>query len=141
MVLVYLFLACETKTDFDKIDYFVQEISPSTNLSNYTVLVALNETGTCINCNFAFAKTMSMFIDSSEVLFLVSSRGGQIDISEYLKKADHDNVIFDYENNFSELNLVDHCAIIHFADQAIDTIIQIELGNLEKSVDHFTLKL
>ncbi len=137
IVLLLITFACKSPNDFERIENFLKEKTEAKiRLSNYKALVVLNETGTCINCNFAFTNVMSDYIEKDQILFLVSSSGSHIDISAFLD-ANKSNVVFDYDNQFSQLNLVNHCAIIEFKNLKIDTIIEINLDNIELSIDYF----
>lgn len=127
---------CRPLSDYEKLAQFVTRIDMSQKLCRYSALVVINENGTCINCNFAFAKAMAAYVDVDSVLFMVSSYGQNIDISGYLNH-DKDNVLFDQTDQFSTLNLIETCGIIEFRDQQIDTIIEVKLDNIQKSIDAF----
>jgi len=128
--------SCNNKvTNYEKIQIFIKN-KFNKDLKSYDYLIVINEQGDCLNCNNKFSVTLSKYLDNNNVLYLVSTPGFNIDVSPYIKK-DYLNVLLDYENEFSKLNLVKKCAIIDLGEQKIDTIIQVDVSNVNSVESNF----
>ncbi len=131
-LMIFFVISCNHNlTDYDKIGLFLK--NNNKNITNYKYLIVLNELGTCMNCNNIFSKKMGKNIDNDSLLFIVSSSGLLIDISPYLDKKEKNNIIIDSNKEFDKLNLINHSSIIKIGKQKIDTIIEINPLNIEKS--------
>ena len=130
--------ACGETTDFKKIEAFLLAHDHQTNLEEYDYLLIINEGGKCLNCNDVFARVMAKFKTNNNILYIVSGEGVMIDISAYLFDSSATNIILDEAQTFSDLNLVNQCAIIALDDQQIDTIIEINLENMKSNINSFT---
>lgn len=122
-------------TGYEEIESYLIEEQHKKSLSSYDDIVVINEAGDCMNCNNSFSKAMAKHIDDESVLFLICTPGANVDISAYISD-EKNNVILDYHNKFGKLNLVNHCAIIELGNEKIDTIIQIDLNNVQKEVNN-----
>jgi hypothetical protein len=140
LLLFFVFLSCQTPSQYEKVKSFLNVINQDIDLNDYKGLIVINERGSCINCNFAFSQAISKHIGNENVLFIVSTAGNNIDISPYLE-SEKSNIIFDYNNNFFKLKMVDRCAIFTLSNQSIDTIIEINLDNIQMSYDFFKKNL
>ncbi len=140
LILLLILAACQSPSQYQKVDDFLSSINPDINLKDYKSVVVINERGSCIHCNAAFNTAISKYIDRTEVLFVISSSGNHIDISPYLQNK-YSNIVLDYANNFYKLGLVNQCAILILEHQRIDTIIDIKLDNIQMSYDFFKTTL
>ncbi len=68
-----------------------------------------------MNCNNSFATIMADSLDVEDILFIVSCDGCKVDISPYIE-IDRENVIWDKNLDFNELEIVKTCAVIDFKD-------------------------
>ncbi len=125
----------EVISNYAKIDKFLST-KYHKKINKYDYLIIINEQGNCLNCNNNFSKSVSKHIKSDNVLYIISTQGFNVDISPYVNK-NHSNVLFDYDNEFSKLNLVKKCAIIDLGEHKIDTIIQIDAYNISNSINNF----
>jgi len=143
MLFVLVFFSCASpqKSDYEKINNYLRTVHNYHELQLYKNIVVINESGTCMNCNNSFSKSMTKNIENDNVLFLICSPGRKVDISGYLD-TEKSNILFDFHNKFGKLNLVNHCAIIKLEDKKIDTIIEIDVNNVrEKNTIIFPTKL
>lgn len=139
LFLILVFTACdEGDKEYNQIVDFFDANYKGLTISSYDCIVVINEEGECMTCNNTFSLAMSNFIDNDNILFLISSAGGTIDISNYLADKERDNIALDFGRKFADLELIDHCAIINLEQNCIDTIIEIDLTNLQENVDLFT---
>ncbi len=127
------FVSCSPQTKYDKIEDFYYQFKED-NFSNFDYIIVINEDGTCLNCNNSFAKAMSSNVSSDEVLFIVSGRGFKVDISDYIDNKKK-NIIWDEDELFQELNLVEKCAVIELDNLRIKKITQIDADNVEMYYD------
>lgn len=138
-VIFFLFMlliqGCDTHTpyDYERIDTFLKTEYNFHHFSEYDRLIIINELGDCINCNNTFAKSVASKTDNEKLLFLISTPGTRVDISGFLSH-EYENVLYDFHNNFSNLELVSHCAIINYSERSIDTIIEVTNSNLMESI-------
>jgi len=114
---------------YDKIkNYFLQN---NMKLETVESILVLTNQGTCMNCNNIFAKTIESFINKPNTIIIVTAEGNFIDISPFLEA---ENVILDFENEFSQLALTNGTSAIFLGNEKIDTILNIEARLLEKQL-------
>lgn len=130
------FAACSPPTDYDLVEYYFESLANPVKLSDYDYLVVVNEKGTCLTCNNTFAKVMAKYIGHHKTLFLISSEGVLLDISGFFN-PDSNNVVFDPIGRFNRLGIVSRCAIVHLGEASIDSIIEIDLNNIEANIHEF----
>lgn len=131
---LFLIYSCSYKdSEYDKMKEFLSQ-KYDVELKDYDYLVVINEQGDCMNCNNLFSKAISSAIVNHNVLYLISSPGTNIDISPYLK-YEYNNILLDFGNHFSELQIVDKCAIIELGKNKVDTIIKIDFSNVHSAND------
>lgn len=137
-ILFLLFLtSCSSETSqYDKLENFLSEELDFSDLDDYNAVVVINEMGDCINCNDSFSKMMTKHLKNKRFLYIISTSGTKVDVSGYLN-SDTDNILFDFRNNFKNLNLLEKSAIIMIENNKIDTIIQIDKDNLNDEVERF----
>ncbi len=108
-------LGCTDNFEKESIVKFYEEHCPSGNIYNYRKIVVINDLGGCMNCNNSFATIMADSLDVEDILFIVSCDGCKVDISPYIE-IDRENVIWDKNLDFNELEIVKTCAVIDFKD-------------------------
>jgi len=131
--------SCQEKheeSDYDRIDNFLSNELGFSNLDDFDMLAVINEMGDCMNCNNSFSKTMAEHTANKKLLFLISTPGTRVDISEYIDKG-NTNVLYDFHNHFKNLDLINRSAILKFKHVALDTIIEIKADNLQEQIDAF----
>ena len=137
-IFIGLFVSCtgNKETNYERIDSFLQSAYDGKSLNNYDYMIVINEEGDCLNCNKSFTKRIANYTEYENTLFLICTPGSNVDISSYIAE-EKDNILLDYHNKFSDLNLTDHCAIFELKNHQIDTIIQIDAFNLETTLSTF----
>lgn len=126
-------LACSANTKYDVLKTYIQDTFHDVQLDNYEYIVVINELGECLNCNNSFSKGMSKYLSNERVLFLITSLGARVDISDYLHQKNK-NILRDFNSKFNDLINVNHCAILKLNQQSIDTIIEVNNYNLNRSL-------
>lgn len=91
---------------------FYYEHGHDTNFSSFRKVILLNELGTCMNCNNGFCLNHQDEVSDESVLFIISSYGQKIDISNYVLQQ-HNNVIWDSTGNLNKLLPLNKCEIIN----------------------------
>lgn len=91
-------------------DFYFEETQKD-DFSKYRRVVIINENGTCLNCNNAFAQAHAKNIADDSTLFIVSSEGAMVDISPYISRQ-RPNVIWDTFYAFESLLTMNQCAIL-----------------------------
>lgn len=135
-IISFSFLNCKSPTQYDKLNNYFKAKNEQINLLKFNTVIVVNETGTCPFCSSHFTNTVADYIDNKKILFIIACRGVQIDISPFIG-IPQDNIIIDYNNDFSKLKLTESCSIIELAERKIDTIIEIQPENLQNSLDFF----
>lgn len=140
-LLCFFVMACSTvsqkKDEFTELKTYFNKKHHLNNLNSYNNLIVINDQGDCLNCNNKFSKAMAKNLDDSKNLFLIATSGTNVDISPYLDKEQDNNVVFDFANSFSKLNLINHSAIIKLGNQKIDSIIEIDVSNVDTTINYF----
>lgn len=119
VLIVLLINSCNnhtTKTrDDDEIEiikkFYLSQTSRD-DFSKYYSVILINECGSCLNCNNAFALAHSDEIEDDSVLFIISSCGVKIDISPYIIDK-RSNVIWDSSSIFEEMLPLKSCKKIN----------------------------
>jgi len=139
LLVVLIAFSCSVKeTDDYKLVSFIK-------LNNHVVedydhILRISETG-CVGCNKSFARLVKEYVQSDNNLFIISAKGATVDISPYLDTKNSKNIIFDYENKFGPLKIVENSGIIFLKDNKIDTIINIEAKGIEETLRFIDSKL
>lgn len=131
---LFLIFSCSKVKDYEKIDSFLKSELNYKDLKDKEFLIVINEMGSCINCNNAFSKYMAKYIDSEKVLFLICSSGSRIDISMYIN-SEENHILYDMYNKFSGLNLINQSGIFKLKNEEIDTLIKINLKNINQNLN------
>jgi hypothetical protein len=133
----FILLSCSdvktTETYFSELDTYFKNNHNFDSLSFYHYLVVINEQGDCLNCNNKFSKAMAKNVSDKNVLFLIATSGINVDISPYLGKEEEKNILFDLNNDFKKLNLINHSAIFKLEHNKVDTIVEIDVSNVDSS--------
>jgi len=117
-----LFLhACSSnqESNFAKIENFIQHHGITEPLSKFKKLIIINDKGTCIQCNNDFSKMISTNLNDKTTLFIISQDGTKVNISAFLDSKNSENLILDFKEEFSKLNIVDGCAIIEIKEESL----------------------
>lgn len=131
-LLLFVLAACQTEeTKDDKLSAFFERQYSLTNLEQYAKVIVVNEMGHCMDCNNTFSETVSRYTDNSAYLFLVSTPGMVIDISEFLKQ-EQANILYDSNATFNDLEIITNCAIIDLKKGKIDKIMNVTNENISE---------
>jgi len=128
----------EKESQESKLQSFVEQNMHQ--IENYDHVLRISETG-CVGCNKSFANLVKTYLQSDKNLFIVSAKGAMVDISPYLDTQNPKNIIFDYENKFGPLNIIENSGIIFLKDNKIDTVINIEAKGIEETLRFIDSKL
>jgi len=104
-------------------------------------VIIVDETGQCKTCINNFSAFILTQINNPKILFLISSPGIRLDISEYLNFKENKNIIFDRHNKFSDTRLIGGSGVIFLFNQSIDTIIEINSKTLEEDINYISQKI
>lgn len=102
------------------VKHFYTEQTQRDDFSKYRRAIIINENGTCLNCNNAFAQAHAKNIVDDSTLFIVSSEGAKVDISPYISRQ-HRNVIWDTSYAFESLFTLDQCTILELNPEVDST--------------------
>ncbi|MFK8037109.1 MAG: hypothetical protein AB8B74_02370 [Crocinitomicaceae bacterium] len=136
LLVLFFVISCKTESNYEHLDNYIKLKKEDISLADFNSVIVVSEAGTCPFCTDHFTKAISNHINNQNILFLVTTRGMNVDISSFIKTT-RNNIVIDYSNDFSKLNLAKGCAIIELKEQQIDTIIQIQPENLQPSIDLF----
>jgi hypothetical protein len=88
----------------------------------------------CLICNRIFSQTISKLLDNENVKFVVAANGNKVDISSFLEKKNHPNILMDLNKSILTSSKLEHSAIIFLSNNQIDTIITLDAQELEKQM-------
>lgn len=128
ILLILVTGSCSKQTNYEKIERFYLQFKQG-DFSRFKKVIVINEEGTCLNCNNIFARNQAEKVDETTYLFIVSGQGTRVDISAYISK-NAPNLIVDYTNEFSRLNLVKGCAIFELKNRQIVNTTYIRPDNI-----------
>lgn len=116
-----LFLGCNSKNldDYDRIKLFLTKHNFSGNLDDFNEIIVINDKGDCIQCNNDYAKFISKKKADTKIIFIISQDGTKVDISPFLENSNKENIIFDYKDEFSLLNIIKGSGVIKLQDNQI----------------------
>jgi len=123
------------KTNYSKLKKFINK--NSFNIENYDNVMVISEKG-CVNCNKSFALLVQEKLKSNRTLFIVSAQGNTVDISLFLKSK---NTILDYENKFSDLNIVENSSAIFLKHSKIDTVVNIKAKGIQTTLEYINSRM
>lgn len=106
-------------------------------VEQYNRIFILTERG-CVSCNRSFSNFIEKELDDHSLCILNAS-GRIVDISYYLEN-ELKNVVFDYDNLFITNNIVETSSVIYLKNKEIDTIIELNVEQLEKQFKFFKSK-
>lgn len=130
------------KVSFERINISHEDIYPyhrikrflrknNTNIDSIDVVLVLTNHGDCMNCNRIFADFIKNYINNKSIKIIVTEEGSNIDISPFLNS---DNVIFDFEEQFLNFDVINGTSAIFLKNEQIDTIINIKSTFLEEQL-------
>jgi len=122
-------------TNYSKLKKFINK--NSFNIENYDNVMVISEKG-CVNCNKSFALLVQEKLKSNRTLFIVSAQGNTVDISLFLKSK---NTILDYENKFSDLNIVENSSAIFLKHSKIDTVVNIKAKGIQTTLEYINSRM
>ncbi|MNK24848.1 hypothetical protein D3C87_431630 [compost metagenome] len=128
ILLLFVTGSCTKPSNFEKIESFYRQFKQG-DFNRFKRVIVINEEGTCLKCNNIFAQTQAQKVDETENLFIVSGQGTRVDISAYISK-NAPNLIMDYKNEFSKLNLVKGCTVFELENRQIIKTTYIQPGNV-----------
>lgn len=106
-------------------------------VEQYNRIFILTERG-CVSCNRSFSNFIEKELDDHSLCILNAS-GRIVDISYYLEN-ELKNVAFDYDNLFITNNIVETSSVIYLKNKEIDTIIELNVEQLERQFKFFKSK-
>lgn len=143
LIIGLIFSSCDEavvkpKTDFERLEQFCSVQGLVKSLSDYYLVVVINDDGNCLNCNNIFADKMSDRINEENVLFILSEDGTKVDISTYID-SQSENVIWDMNGDFDKLNLVNSCSLIELENRQIIDKVVIDATNIDSFEENVSI--
>lgn len=128
VLLLFILSSCYKPSNYEKIESFYHQFKNG-DFNQFKRVIVINEGGTCLNCNNIFARSQVQKVNDPANLFIVSAQGTRVDISAYISK-NAPNLIMDYKNEFSHLNLVKGCTIFELENKKIVKTTLIKANNV-----------
>lgn len=108
---------------------------------NVKGIVVISNQGDCMNCNASYSRFVERFINDPNVLFLICTVGNYFDISRFLENETQENVFFDFNNKFAELNLLDRSGFIFISRNKVDQILPIKATTMTVDFEYITNRI
>ncbi|MEX1003534.1 MAG: hypothetical protein WDZ35_15555 [Crocinitomicaceae bacterium] len=135
VAMIFFISSCGESTKYGKLENYFNDIHQF-ELSNDTkAIIVISERGGCLSCTQSFANFISDYIINTEILFIVCSPKGKIDISYFLQYKEQSNVFFDYNETILETELIKKSGVIFLKQNEVDTTIEIELETMKQSFE------
>jgi hypothetical protein len=106
---------------------------------HYNKIIILSESG-CIGCNKRYSTFVSSNLHNSEILFIVTASGNNLDISSLMENK-ATNLVFDYKNNLAKTNIFDGSGAIFTSNNTIDTIILIDAKDFDAQLNYIQKRI
>jgi len=139
---VLMLFACTSRLDseFEKIENFIKKQEFPRDLDSFSEIIVINDKGSCIQCNNDFARLISSKLEDKTTLFIISQDGTKVDISFYLENTNGENILFDFNEEFSKLNIVNGCAIMKLSEKSLGKKTIINTKNIQNVQQHYNLE-
>jgi hypothetical protein len=117
-----------------KLKDYLHTISDTLDIDKYEAIFYVSENG-CPTCAKSFSNAVQTYVFGKEnALIILNAKGRSFDISPY-REQEISNVVFDYTSNFYRLHLSSSSCIISLKEQAVDTIIELNVYQLGSQLD------
>jgi hypothetical protein len=132
-----LLLSCaKQQSDYKKISQYFETKNIELN-GGYSRIIVLTDNG-CPSCTKSLARTTEYSAHDTATLWLITSRGSNVKIDDYIHKK---NVVIDWQMNEKELPIFSETKIVYLKTNAIDTIINIDAYGLDEQLEYVRNKL
>lgn len=119
----------ESEVLTDKIEHFFNDKGIENVFENKRAFVFFSGEKSCVKCTESLIAEMNPYLDSTDVIFMVSGRGAVIDISSFLEK-ERENVFLDPYYKFSKTVGENNSGYILFNNGQLDTVVHVNVKDL-----------
>ena len=119
----------ESEVLTDKIEHFFSDKGIENVFENKRAFVFFSGEKSCVKCTESLIAEMNPYLDSTDVIFMVSGRGAVIDISSFLEK-ERENVFLDPYYKFSKTVGENNSGYILFNNGQLDTVVHVNVKDL-----------
>jgi hypothetical protein len=99
----------------------------------------INETG-CIACIKSFSNLITNYVNNKSTAIIISVSSSSLDISAFLNDTAA-NIYFDDNNEFKKATGLESSSAIFIKNESIDTVITIDINNLEEKLEYINKRL
>ena len=117
----------------DRIVQMVHKNRSDIDVRSLRAILVITEQG-CITCNREFSTLVAKHLDDPNVLFWVSARGTEINISDF--KVHPDYVFWDYNQDMARSGLLEGSGALLLQNGHVDTIISLDARYLETTLEY-----
>ncbi len=110
----------------------------NTNIDSVNAILVITNYGECMNCNRIFADYIKSYVNKKNVKIIITEEGSDIDISPFLNS---NNVIFDFEEQFLKIDVVNGTSVIFLNNKQIDTIVNIKSSTFKEQLTFIENKI
>jgi len=130
-----IFTSCQAQdTTYIKLKDYLHTISDTLDINNYKTIFYVSENG-CPTCAKSFSNAVQTYVFGKErALIILNAKGRILDTNPYREQT-VSNVVLDYTSNFYRLRLSSTSCIISLKEQAVDTIIELNIYQLGSQLD------
>jgi len=132
---VVLFTSCQAQdTAYGKLKNYLHTLSDTLDIDRYEAIFYVSENG-CPTCNKTFSSAVQKHVfNKKNALIILNAKGHVFDIKPYREQG-VSNVVVDFTSNFYRLHLSAASCIITLKEQAVDTIIELNVSQLGSQLD------
>ena len=111
------------------------KITPATRA---VIILADNS---CLPCNKLMAERMVQYLNDPDIVFVISMRASNINISRYLSAAPKQHIIIDEDHVLTDNATIKGSAVLFLNNKTVDTVIQVDAISLQEQVKYLQRRL
>lgn len=128
----------QTNSTYQNLDSFCLA-NKICDLDTINALLILSDNG-CISCNKSFISIVNKYLTKRKTVTLITASSARLDLS-FLEDKILKNIYIDYSKEFEGLKILDKSGVIFITKNKIDTIVELDVNQLEKQFVFINQKL
>lgn len=144
LILLIFLSACieqqkQVFNDYAQFYAFFSKYNFSAFNQNTTSILLLDEIG-CLSCIESYANLIANYVNYKNTVIVITATGARLDISAFLGDTAN-NIFFDDRQEFKKMTSLKNSSAIFFHNETIDTIVTIDINNLEEKLEYIDKRL
>lgn len=111
------------------------------NITPATKAVIILADNSCLPCNKLMAERMTQYLNDPNVVFVISMRASNINISQYLSAAPKRHIIIDEDHVLTDNAAITGSTVLFLKHKNVDTVVQVDAFGLQEQVRYLQSRL